>query len=71
VRLTRHARNNLRLYEVTAQDVESAARNPIGKDSDERGNPRYRGLIGGRPYLVVVALDEPDAIITHLPEDRG
>jgi hypothetical protein len=68
---THHAKNNLRLYKATVREVESVVRNPTGKDSDERGNPRYRGSIAGRRYCVVVALDDPDVIITHFPEERG
>jgi hypothetical protein len=71
VRFSHHAKNNLRLYKVTAQEVESVVGNPFGKESDERGNPRYLGLIANRRYVVVVALDEPSLIITHFPEGRG
>ena len=71
MRFSRHAKNNLRLYEVTIQEVESVVRDSIGKDSDERGNPRYLGLIAGRPYRVVIALDDSDVVITHFPEERG
>jgi hypothetical protein len=56
---------------VTAQEVETVVRDPFGRDSDERGNPRYLGLIAGRRYFAIVALDEPDLIITHFPERRG
>jgi hypothetical protein len=35
-----------------------------GKDFDQRGNPRYRGFIAGRRCRVVVALDDPDFVIT-------
>jgi Domain of unknown function (DUF4258) len=71
VKFTHHAKNNLRLYGVRVQEVESVVRNPIGKDFERRGNPRYRAMVAGRPYRVVVALDEPDLIITHFPEERG
>jgi hypothetical protein len=71
VRFSHHAKNKLRLYEVTIQEVESVVRNAFGKDFERRGNPRYRGFIAGRTYYVVVAADEPDVIITHFPEERG
>jgi hypothetical protein len=71
VKFSHHAKNNLRLYGVRAQEVESVVKNSIGKDFERRGNPRYRGTIRRRPYLVVVALDEPSLIITHFPEERG
>ncbi len=71
MRFSHHAKNNLRLYDVTVQEVETVVENPIGKGSDERGNPRYLGLITRKRYIAVVALDAPDLIITHFPEGRG
>jgi hypothetical protein len=48
----------------TAEEAESVIANPIEKDSDWKGNPRYRGFIAGQRCRVVVALDEPDLIIS-------
>jgi hypothetical protein len=43
----------------------------VRKDVDPDGNPRYRGFIGGKRCVVVVALDEPDVIITVFERERG
>jgi hypothetical protein len=65
VRLSRHAKNEMRLYRVTAEDVEATVTRPVGRDVDERGNARLAGETGdGRPILVVVAGDDPDFVIT-------
>jgi hypothetical protein len=65
VRFSRHARNEMRLYAISAQDVEEAVANPTGRTLDERSNCRLAGEAGdGRPILVVVAGDDPDFVIT-------
>jgi hypothetical protein len=61
----------LRGLKGTVREAESALKNEFGKDFDESGNPRYRGLIAGRYCRVVVALDDPETIITIHPEERG
>jgi len=33
-------------------------------EPDDRGNPRYRGEIGRATFTVVVALDNPNLVIT-------
>jgi hypothetical protein len=65
MRLSRHARNEMRLYRLNPQDVEAAAANPTRRDLDDRGNARLAGeTADGRPILVVVARDDPDFVIT-------
>jgi hypothetical protein len=64
VRFTHHAKNKLRWIKGTAEEAESVVANCFGKDFDEDGNPRYRGFIAGERCRVVVALDDPDLIIT-------
>jgi Domain of unknown function (DUF4258) len=65
VRFSRHARNEMRLYGISSQDVEEAVANPTGHTVDERGNARLAGEAGdGRPILVVVAGDDLDFVIT-------
>jgi hypothetical protein len=64
VKFTRKAKNGLRWIEGTAEEAESVVENCFGKDFDEKGNPRYRGFIGGERCRVVVALDDPDLIIS-------
>jgi Domain of unknown function (DUF4258) len=65
MRLSRHARNEMRLYGISQEDVESAVGSPTGRESDNRGNARVTGETGdGRSILVVVAQDDPDFVIT-------
>lgn len=70
VHFSRHAKNEMRLYDITPSDVESAVMWPIQRDVDERGNPLLTGLDGsGRAIIVVVAGDDPDFVITTFPDD--
>ena len=65
MRLSRHARNEMRLYSIALDDVESAAGDPVARDVDDRGNTRLTGpTVDGRLILVVVAGDDPDFVIT-------
>lgn len=65
MRLSRHARNEMRLYRISLQDVEAVVTDPAGQDLDDRGNARLTGETeDGRPILVVVARDDPDFVIT-------
>jgi hypothetical protein len=71
VRFTHHAKNKLRKIKGSVQEAESVAANQFEKDLDQDGNPRYRGFINGKRCVVVVALDEPDVIITVFERERG
>jgi hypothetical protein len=71
VRFKRHAKNGLRWVKGSAAEAESVVRNSSEKDFDEDGNPRYRGFINGTRCRVVVALDDPDLIITIHRRRRG
>jgi hypothetical protein len=62
--------NGLRDLRGTRQEAESVVANCFGKDFDEKGNSRYRGFIAGERCRVVVALDDPDLIITIHPRRR-
>jgi hypothetical protein len=65
MRLSRHARNEMRLYGIALDDVESAAGDPVARDVDDRGNVRLTGrTVDGRLILLVVAGDDPDFVIT-------
>lgn len=65
MRLSRHARNEMRLYRISPEDVEATVTDPAGRELDERGNTRLSGETSeGRPILVVVARDDPDFVIT-------
>ncbi len=65
MKLSRHAKNAMRLYGISVDDVEFTVANPSGRELDERGNLRLAGETGdGRPILVVAAGDEPGFVIT-------
>jgi Domain of unknown function (DUF4258) len=65
VKLSRHARNELRLYRIDPRDVEATMKEPTDPEADERGNTRLAGeTADGHPILVVVAADDPDFVIT-------
>jgi hypothetical protein len=65
MRLSRHARNEMRLYRIGPEDVKATMAKPASRELDDRGNPRLIGKTGdGRPILVVVAADDPDFVIT-------
>jgi len=64
VRLTRHAKNNLRHLRATVADVERVIADAEEIDSDQYGKLRYIGEIRGVRVRVVVALDEPDLVVT-------
>ena len=65
MRLSRHARNEMRLYGIALNDVEAVAGDPVARGVDDRGNTRLTGrTVDGRLILVVVAGDDPDFVIT-------
>jgi hypothetical protein len=71
VRFTHHAKNRLRKVKGTTQEAESVVADQLEKDFDPKGNPRYRGFIAGKRCAVIVALDDPDVIITVFEKERG
>jgi hypothetical protein len=65
MKLSRHAKNEMRLYRISADDVKTTVADPIGQERDQRGNARLSGKTSdGRPILVVVAGDDPGFVIT-------
>lgn len=64
MRLSRHAKNEARRIEATVADVEGVIADPIRVDRDRFGKPRYTGYVGKFRVRVVLALDEPDFVVT-------
>jgi uncharacterized protein DUF4258 len=62
--LSRHAKNELRTLNATLRDVEDAIADPIRIDGDPDGRPRYTSYIRGVRIRIVVAVDEPDLVVT-------
>jgi len=65
MRLSRHARNEMRLYGIGVREVEVVLEAPLETSAEHRGNLR---LVGegeeGRRIVVVVAGDDPEFVIT-------
>ena len=70
MQLTRHAKNQARWIGLTRFEIEQVIAEPIHIDRDEKGRPRYLGEVEGERIRVVVALDDPDVIVTVHPR-RG
>jgi hypothetical protein len=49
---------------ASIEDVERAMKEPIYFDRDGKGKPRYTGEIQGVRVRIVLALDEPDFVVT-------
>ena len=68
VRLSRHARNEMRLYGISIEDVQAVVTAPMVREVDERGNARLIAEASdGRRILVVVAGADPSFVITVFP----
>lgn len=62
---THHAKNRARLHSVSLLDVERIAEQGKLVGLDDRGNSRLAGwLPDGRRLVVVLALDNPNLVIT-------
>ena len=68
--MSRHAKNKLRGLPMTHREVESMISDPDEIDRDEAGRPLYLGTVRGVPICAVVALDEPDLIVTIFRRER-
>lgn len=64
MRFTRHAKNRAREIGATVADAERLIESAEQVDFDRDGKWRYVGRIRGERVRVVVALDDPDLIVT-------
>jgi uncharacterized protein DUF4258 len=64
MRMTRHAKNRARRLKASLTEVEQVIANPLSIEYDDDGKPLYGGLLRGSLVRIVVALDEPDVIVT-------
>lgn len=55
---------------MSDSDVERIVARPIYADTDEEGKPRFVGEVHGVRVRVVLALDEPDLVVTIHPRRR-
>lgn len=68
--MTRHAKNECRLYKVDLADAEAVIARSARVLRDDDGKPIYEGVVRGRAMRVIVALDEPDLIVTIYPRRK-
>lgn len=69
VEFDRHARRRMKLYGLTAAQVEAAVANPERSDVDpQSGRRRLWATVDGRTVRVVLAADDPDLVVTAFPE---
>jgi hypothetical protein len=64
MQFTRHAKNFMRRLKATGEDVERLIEEADEVDENSDGKPRYTGELKGVRVRVVVALDEPDVVVT-------
>jgi len=64
VRLSRHAKNRLRHLRGTVVELKHVIADPVRVDRDPTGKPQYTGYIRGVRVRIVVALDDPDFVVT-------
>jgi hypothetical protein len=74
--LNRHAlhatcQDRARGLRITLADAEAVVREPAATDVDEAGKPRYYGAVGNVNVCIVLALDEPDLIVTIYDRRRS
>jgi hypothetical protein len=69
VRFSRHAKNRMRLYQLSAEEIEGCLVPGNLVALDKHGHPIFEGRAhDGRPVEVVLALDAPDFVITVFSE---
>jgi mRNA-degrading endonuclease RelE of RelBE toxin-antitoxin system len=64
MRMTRHAKNRARFVGATLSEVEQVIDDPLYVERDKDGKPHYIGDLRGIRVRIVVALDEPELIVT-------
>lgn len=64
MRFSRHARNQMQLYRLTEEDAELVRADPISTDTDPDGRSRFVGIVDGRRVRLVLAVDDPDLVVT-------
>lgn len=70
MRLTRHAKNKMRLDDLTADQVEQVLAHPDRIDKDAEGKPVLSGkTTDGCRLTVVLGLENPDIVVTVWKED--
>jgi hypothetical protein len=64
MQFSRHARNVLRLHKLSRDVAAGAIVRSALKGVDDRGNQRRIARVGDVTFIVVIAADQPDFVIT-------
>jgi hypothetical protein len=64
VQLTRHTKNRARAIKLSQANAEAIVARPDRSFPGKDGKPNYEGSIEGVLVRIVVALDDPDLIVT-------
>jgi hypothetical protein len=64
MRLSRHAKNQARRLGIVLDDAMAVIAHPQQVDVDPENRPRYVGEVRGKRIRVVVAVDDPELIVT-------
>jgi len=71
VRFTKHAKNRLKLYQLSRADAEFIVANPLRKEREDDSKWRYLGQIEGQWIRVIVPDDDPNLIVSVHPRRHG
>lgn len=64
MRFSRHAKNQMRLYGISRDQIVDLVAPPNRRGVDRRGNPVYSGVVGGLRIKAVLAWDDMETVIT-------
>jgi len=64
VRFSRHAKNNMRLYDIDRDAALSIVSPEHQVDADEDGNPFFVCRVKGQLLCLILALDDMSTVIT-------
>lgn len=70
MRLSRHAKNNMRLYGVTAADIDQVLEDPDRRDEEGKYLIAYRQFFrrfGNLPLKVVYVMEDEQVIVSVYP----
>lgn len=67
---SRHGTGTLRQFRLSTSDLLAVLAHPTRTSHDRRGNVRVDGLVRGVEVRIVIAADDPNAVITVF-ERRG
>jgi hypothetical protein len=70
MKFSRHSKNRCRKADIAWADVETALEDGETIGTDRAGNPIYEVRLGVKVLQVVVALDEPDFVITLIEKRK-